>query len=45
VRALWFHDLFNAGNVALNLIVNYGLAIVFWLVVTRIIAGLVARRF
>jgi len=45
VLALWFHDLFNTGNATLNLIVNYGLAIVFWLVVTGILARIVARRF
>lgn len=45
VLAIWFHDLFNTGNATMNLIVNYGLAIVFWLVVTGIIARLVARRF
>lgn len=44
VLALWFHDLFNTGNVTMNLIVNYGLAIIFWLVVTGIIARMVARR-
>jgi hypothetical protein len=45
VLALWFHDLFNTGNATMNLIVNYGLAIVFWLVVTGFIARLVARRY
>lgn len=44
VLALWFHDLFDTGNATMNLIVNYGLAILFWLVVTGIIARMVARR-
>jgi len=45
ILALWFHDLFSTGNATLDLIVNYGLAIVFWLVVTGILARMVARRF
>lgn len=45
ILALWFHDLFTTGNATLDLIVNYGLAIVFWLVVTGLLARLVARRF
>lgn len=44
VLALWFYNLFDTGNATMNLIVNYGLAIVFWLVVTGIIARMVARR-
>ena len=44
VLALWFHDLFSTGNATMNLIVNYGLAIIFWLVVTGIVARMVARR-
>jgi len=45
ILALWFHDLFNTGNPTLDLIVNYGLAIIFWLVVTGILARMVDRRF
>jgi len=37
--ALWFGNLFATGSEALNVILNFGLAAVFWLVVT----GLVAR--
>lgn len=44
VLALWFHNLFQTGNATMDLIVNYGLAIIFWLVVTSFIARLVARR-
>ncbi|HEY0636209.1 MAG TPA: hypothetical protein VGD67_01055 [Pseudonocardiaceae bacterium] len=41
--ALWFHNLFNTGNFKLDIIMNYGLAIVFWLVVTGLLARLVNR--
>ncbi len=43
VLALWFHDLFNTGNFKLDVVLNYGLAIVFWLVVTGLLARLVNR--
>jgi hypothetical protein len=39
--ALFFPGLFNLANDKLELILNYGLAAVFWLVVTGIIARLV----
>ncbi|MBF6332063.1 hypothetical protein [Nocardia transvalensis] len=41
--ALFFPGLFNTGTRNLDIIINYGLAAVFWLVVTGIIARLVAR--
>ncbi|RDI50601.1 hypothetical protein [Nocardia mexicana] len=41
--ALFFPGLFNTGNFDLDVIINYGLAAVFWLVVTGIIARLIAR--
>lgn len=41
--ALWFHNLFTTGNVKLDIILNYGLAIVFWIVVTGALARLVDR--
>lgn len=39
--ALFFPGLFNTGNGDLDIIVNYGLAAIFWLVVTGIIARIV----
>ncbi len=39
--ALFFPGLFNLANDKLELILNYGLAAVFWLVVTGFIARLV----
>lgn len=41
--ALFFPGLFNLVNDKLEVILNYGLAAVFWLVVTSFIARLVAR--
>lgn len=41
--AVWFHNLFRTGNADMNLVLNYGLAIVFWLVVAGIIARIVRR--
>ncbi|MFI5775985.1 hypothetical protein [Nocardia sp. NPDC051570] len=41
--ALFFPGLFNTGTHDLDIIINYGLAAVFWLVVTGFIARLVAR--
>ncbi|MEU5693561.1 hypothetical protein [Actinosynnema sp. NPDC020468] len=41
--ALFFPGLFTLDNYNLGVILNYGLAAVFWLVVTSIIARLVAR--
>lgn len=41
--ALFFPGLFNTGTFKLDVIINYGLAAVFWLVVTGIIARLLAR--
>ncbi|GAB3575560.1 hypothetical protein GCM10027445_38230 [Amycolatopsis endophytica] len=38
--ALFFPGLFPVGNPDLNVLVNYGLAAVFWLVVTGLIARL-----
>ena len=41
--ALFFPSLFNLANDKLEFIVNYGLAAVFWLVVSGMLARLVAR--
>ncbi|WP_158852788.1 hypothetical protein [Saccharothrix deserti] len=41
--ALFFPGLFQLGNANLDLIVNYGLAAVFWIVVANLLARLVAR--
>lgn len=41
--ALFFPGLFQFDNYNLAVIVNYGLAAVFWLVVTGLIARLIAR--
>jgi hypothetical protein len=41
--AVWFRDLFTTGNVTVDLILNYGLAAVFWLLVTGVLARLVHR--
>lgn len=41
--ALFFPGLFQLDNQKLEVIVNYGLAAVFWLVVTGLLARLVAR--
>jgi hypothetical protein len=43
VLALWFANLFATGSEALNVILNYGLAAVFWLVVTGLIARVLYR--
>ncbi|MFI6866491.1 hypothetical protein [Nocardia sp. NPDC050406] len=40
--ALFFPGLFHTGNGDLDIIVNYGLAAIFWLIVTGIIARIVA---
>jgi len=39
--ALFFPGLFNLANDKLEIIVNYGLAAIFWLVVTGILARIV----
>jgi len=41
--ALFFPGLFNPGNYDLAIVLNYGLAAVFWLVVTGIIARIIGR--
>ncbi|KOX32512.1 hypothetical protein ADK67_07470 [Saccharothrix sp. NRRL B-16348] len=41
--ALFFPGLFQTGNVNLDVILNYGLAAVFWLVVASLLARVVAR--
>ena len=41
--ALWFANLFATGNPSFDLVLNYGLAAVFWLVVTGLLARLVGR--
>ncbi len=38
VVGLWFVNLFDTGNTTFTIILNFGLAAVFWLVVTGIIA-------
>lgn len=41
--ALFFPGLFQTGNFKLDVFLNYGLAAVFWLVVTGILARVVSR--
>jgi hypothetical protein len=41
--ALFFPGLFNTGNYNVDVLLNYGLAAVFWLVVTGILARAVSR--
>lgn len=41
--ALFFPGLFSLDNADLNIILNYGLAAIFWLIVTGFIARVVAR--
>lgn len=41
--ALFFPGLFNTGNHDLDVVITYGLAAVFWLVVTGFIARVLAR--
>jgi hypothetical protein len=41
--ALFFPGLFGTGNYNLDVFLNYGLAAVFWLVVTGILARAVSR--
>lgn len=41
--ALFFPGLFETGNYNISILLNYGLAAVFWLVVTGILARAVAR--
>ncbi|GGM99037.1 hypothetical protein GCM10011609_41600 [Lentzea pudingi] len=41
--ALFFPGLFQTGNFNLDVFLNYGLAAVFWLVVTGLIARAVSR--
>lgn len=43
VIALWFANLVDTGNPTFSVIVNYGLAAVFWLFATGVIAGLLRR--
>ncbi|SEQ33993.1 hypothetical protein SAMN05216188_102819 [Lentzea xinjiangensis] len=41
--ALFFPGLFQTGNTGLDIFLNYGLAAVFWLVVTGLLARALAR--
>lgn len=41
--ALFFPGLFHTDSVKLDVVINYGLAAIFWLVVTSFLAGMVAR--
>jgi hypothetical protein len=41
--ALFFPGLFDLGNYNLSVIVNYGLAAVFWIVVAGFLARLISR--
>jgi hypothetical protein len=41
--ALFFPGLFDTGNYNVSVFLNYGLAAVFWLVVTGILARVVSR--
>lgn len=40
VVGLWFTHLIDTGNATFSLVLNYGLAAVFWLIVTGIVASL-----
>ncbi|HEY4460363.1 MAG TPA: hypothetical protein VGN81_38995 [Pseudonocardiaceae bacterium] len=40
VIGLWFTTMFNTGDQTFTMVLNYGLAAVFWLLVTGIIASL-----
>lgn len=40
VISLWFAHLFNTGDPTFTMVLDYGLAAVFWLLVTGIIASL-----
>lgn len=40
VIGLWFTHLFNTGDPTFTMVLNYGLAAVFWLLVTGIIASM-----
>jgi hypothetical protein len=41
--ALFFPGLFATGNIKLDVILNYGLAAVFWLIVGSILARVIGR--
>lgn len=41
VLALWFVNLFTLGDAKLQLLLNYGLAAIFWLIVAGLLARLV----
>jgi hypothetical protein len=43
VFALWFKNLFETGNGQVDVLLNYGIAIVFWLVITGLLGRLVDR--
>jgi len=41
--ALWFKNLFATGNANLDLLLNYGLAVLFWVIVFGLLSRLVDR--
>src|SRR4051794_14100716 len=41
--AVWFKDLFPPANQSLRVILNYGIAAVFWLLVAALLARLLRR--
>ena len=41
--AAWFKDLFTPSNYKLAVVLNYGLAAIFYIVVGRLLGGLVSR--
>jgi hypothetical protein len=41
--ATWFRDLFTPSNYKLSVILNYGLAAVFYLIIGRIVASVLDR--
>lgn len=41
--AAWFRDLFTLSNAKLEVLVNYGLAALFYLAIGRIVAALLGR--
>jgi len=43
IFALWFVGIFTTGSLALQVIVDYGLAMLFWLLITGFLARVVSR--
>jgi len=45
ILAVWFRNLFATGNVQVDVLLNYGLAIIFWLVVFGVLSRVVDRTY